>query len=316
MRIPENELNRFSAHGAGPAIAPSRESVLGRRPDMNVRRPPVAFMNRPVVARTAPPPAPVSFDREQAAIRANGGRPLGRAQITALEPQQAAAVNSRVRVVPPGPIRPIQNGQRFGTVRPEQSLQERERALHATPILPAPGPAAGAAGNFRNDRPPSTQMRNDQYRMQNNDESRRQAQEVRPAPQATPIAPSPQSRPFDQQPRPMDQSRAVEQSRQFSEPQRFEQSRAVAQPRPMPQATPVEPPRAVAQPRAVEQPREQFRAPEPPRPTPRPMEQPRPEAHAIEQPRAVPQPRPAAPPARVEERRAKPQDRPDPHNRQ
>ncbi len=98
LRNPENELTRFSAHGTGPAIAPSRESVLGHRPDMNVRRPPAAFMNRPVVARTAPPPAPVSFDRQQAAIRANGGRPLARSQITALQPQ-AAAVNSRVRVV-------------------------------------------------------------------------------------------------------------------------------------------------------------------------------------------------------------------------
>ena len=291
MRIPENELSRFSAHGVGPAIAPSRDSVLGRRPDMNVRRPPAAFMNRPVVARTAPPPAPVPFDRQQAAIRANGGRPLGRAQITALQPQQAA-VNSRVKVVAPSPIRPIQNGQRFGTVRPEQSIQERERALHATPI--PPGTGTGAAENFRND----------QYRMQNNDDSRRQAQEMRPAPQATPIAPS---RSFDQQARPMEQSRPMEQARQFSEPQRFEQPRAVAQPRAVPQATPVEP-RAFEQPRAIEQPRAQFRPPEPPRP----VERPHPEVRAVEQPRAVPPPRPSAPPPHVEERRAKPQDRPDP----
>jgi hypothetical protein len=324
MRIPENELTRFSAHGVGPAIAPSRESVLGRRPDMSVRRPPAAFMNRPVVARTAPPPAPVSFDRQQAAIRANGGRPLGRAQITALQPQ-AAAVNSRVRVVAPGPIRPIQNGQRFGTVRPpEQSLQERERALHATPIPPSQQTraepnnranepqGAGAGQNFRNDRPPATQMRNDQYRMQNTEESRRQAQEVRPTPQATPVAPP--ARSFEQQPRAVEQPRPMEQQerRQFSEPQRFEQPRAVAQPRPVPQATPIE------QPRAVEQPRAQFRPPEPPRPVERQVEQPRPEARAVEQPRVAPQPqpRPSAPPAHVEERRAKPQDRPDPRNRQ
>ncbi|MDB6107709.1 MAG: putative prolin-rich exported protein, partial [Gammaproteobacteria bacterium] len=51
MRIPENELTRFNASGVGPAIAPLRESVLGRRPDVSVRRPPAAFVNRPVVAR-------------------------------------------------------------------------------------------------------------------------------------------------------------------------------------------------------------------------------------------------------------------------
>jgi hypothetical protein len=314
MRIPENELSRFNAHGAGPAIAPVRESVLGRRPDMNVRRPPAAFMNRPVVARTAPPPAPVSFDRQQAAIRANGGRPLARSQITALQPQ-AAAVNSRVRVVAPSPIRPIQNGQRFGTTRPEESLQSRERALHATPILPPPIPPSQPS---HNDRPPAAQMRNDQYRMQNTDESRRQAQEVRPAPRATPVAPPPQQqgRPFEQQPQ------SIEQSRQFNQPQRVEQPRAtpepqrLEQPRAIPAPQRFEQPRATPAPQAapVEQPRAQFRPPEPPRPIERSVEQPRPEARAIEQPRAAPQPqpRPSAPPAHVEERRAKPPDRPDP----
>jgi FecR protein len=311
MRIPENELSRFNAHGVGPAIAPVRDSVLGHRPDMNVRRPPAAFMNRPVVARTAPPPAPVSFDRQQAAIRANGGRPLGRSQITALQPQ-AAAVSSRVRVVAPSPIRPIENGQRFGTARPEESLQGRERALHATPIppsggSPSPNPPSPSAPSqpFHNDRPPATQMRNDQYRMQNTDESRRAAQEVRPVPQATPVTPpqqqfrpQPQARPFEQQARPVERQR-------FEPPRGFEQPRATPEPQ-QPRATPV--PQAAP----VEQPRAQFRPPEPPRPIQRPVEQPRPEAHAIEQPRAAPQasqPRPAAPPARNEDRRARPTDR-------
>src|SRR5262249_12546958 len=97
MRIPENELARVAARPAAPAIAPARESVLGHRPDMNVRRPPAAVVNRPVVARTAPPPPPVPFERQQEAIRANGGRPLARSQLTALQP--AAAPNPRVRVV-------------------------------------------------------------------------------------------------------------------------------------------------------------------------------------------------------------------------
>ena len=91
MRIPENELTRFNANGVGPAITPVRESVLGRRPDMNVRRPPAAFVNRPIVARTAPPPAPVPFERQQEAIRANGGRPLARSELTQLQPAVAAS---------------------------------------------------------------------------------------------------------------------------------------------------------------------------------------------------------------------------------
>jgi hypothetical protein len=356
-RIPPNEVARFGTQGAGPAIPPSRESVLGHRPDMNVRRPPAAFMNRPVVARTAPPPAPVSFDRQQAAIRENGGRPLGSAQLNALRPQQAAAMNQqRVRVVAPSPIRPIQGGQRFGTARPdggrpaENNMQERERALHATPIPPSqqsraeptrPEPQQNPGQNFRNDRP-SGQMRNDQYRMQNNEESRRQAQEARPTPQATPI--QPQGRPFQarpeepsraaEQPRPAEQPRAepsrqAEPSRTFDQfgsrpptatprpaeqPRSFdsrpnEASRNFNQPQrfeaPHPTATPVQPQRPVEQPRPMEQSRpvEQPRAIEPPRPVERPQVQMRP----MEAPRPVQ----AAPQARpIEQPRAAPPQRP------
>ena len=339
MRISEGELTRFNSHGVGPAIAPVRESVLGRRPDMSVRRPPAAFVNRPIVARTAPPPAPVSFERQQEAIRANGGRPLGRSQITQLQP--AAAANPRVRVVGAGPMRPMQgSGQQFGTARPSQpggadrpgqqfgtarpnienrrepTIQERERALHATPIPPSgepnarPAPTDRAAGaengspginrgpgaSFRNDRPQQNQMRqNDQYRMQNTEESRRQAQEVRPTPEARPIE---QPRAVEQSPqaRPIEQQRAAEPSRQFQgrpEARPIEQQRAVEPSRQFqgrPEARPIEQPRPVQQPqqfqarpepRAVQQQPPQFQA--------RPVEQPRQEFRAPE-PRPMPRP--------------------------
>jgi hypothetical protein len=355
MRIPEQELSRFNAHGVGPAITPVRESVLGRRPDINVRRPPAAFVNRPVVARVAPPPAPVPFERQQEAIRANGGRPLARSQMTQLQP--VAAANPRVRVVGSGPMRPLQNGgqqfgtarpgqpgdvggnrpgsgdrsavgggQQFGTARPggppggaerpaqqggmagsaarpniqnhpEPTIQERERALHATPISPSPQQNA-----FRNDRPaqqmnaepnvrptPDQVRQNDQYRMQNTQESRRQAQEVRPTPQARPIEqPGAVQQPQQLQARPIEQPRAVEQARQ-SQAQPFEQSRAAEQPRQF-QARPIEPQRPIEQPRAVQQP-QQLQA--------RPVEQPR----AVEQARQF-QARPVEPQRPIEQPRA------------
>jgi hypothetical protein len=302
-RIPPAELARFTGQGAGPAIPPSRESVLGHRPDMNVRRPPAAFMNRPVVARTAPPPAPVSFDRQQAAIRENGGRPLASAQLNALRPQQAAAMNQqRVRVVAPGPIRPIQGGQRFGTARPdagggrapETNMQERERTLHATPIQPSQQSRAEPQQNpgqgFRSDRP---QGRPFQTRPE---EPSRNAEPSRTFDQF-------QSRPPTATPRPTEQPRSSD-SRP-NEPQRFEA--------PRPTATPVQPQRPVAQPRAVEPPRPVER----PQAQMRPMEAPRPvqaapQARPIEQPRAAPAPRPSSPPPqqRSEDRRG---GRPDPH---
>lgn len=91
----------LQASTAAPAITPVRQSVLGAHSGV-VRTPPRAIMNRPVVARFAPPRAPVSFATEQAAIRANGGRPLPVADLARLRPNVPAAP---VRLVAPMPAR-------------------------------------------------------------------------------------------------------------------------------------------------------------------------------------------------------------------
>ena len=69
-------------------VAPQREAVLGGRAATNFV-PPAALANRSVVTRVAPPPAPVPFARQQAALAANPGRPLNNsavAQIRASSP--------------------------------------------------------------------------------------------------------------------------------------------------------------------------------------------------------------------------------------
>jgi hypothetical protein len=75
-----------------PAITPTRQAVLGTGAAARVH-PPAAFANRAVVAKTAPPPPPPTFEKQAAAIRANGGRPLAVAQTRQLQPvaTQAAA---------------------------------------------------------------------------------------------------------------------------------------------------------------------------------------------------------------------------------
>ncbi len=83
-----------------PAIVPSRASVLGPAPPRPVARPPLAVMNRPVLARTALPPAPVPFERQVGAMQANGGRPLEAAERARLQPPAAAVP---VRMVAPPP---------------------------------------------------------------------------------------------------------------------------------------------------------------------------------------------------------------------
>jgi hypothetical protein len=132
MHLPSGSGGRFTSTGAPPAIAPNRHSVLGPAGRV-ARRPPPALVNRQVVARTAPPAAPVSFDREQAAIRANGGRPLGRGEMARLQPN---APSARVRLVTPTPQagRPpafgragMPGGRSPGTERPEQPGQQPGR---------------------------------------------------------------------------------------------------------------------------------------------------------------------------------------------
>ena len=73
--------------GSAPQVAPVRDSVLAGtvRP-----RPPAAI--RSLVARTAPPPAPILFYFKQPLLAQNHGRPLAPAQATALRRQAPYAV--------------------------------------------------------------------------------------------------------------------------------------------------------------------------------------------------------------------------------
>lgn len=86
MNIPESSLRNAQVSVVAPRIAPMRESLVGAGTRMNVRTPPPAVFNRTVLARTPPPRPVVSFDRQSEAIRANGGRPLGRGEIARLQP--------------------------------------------------------------------------------------------------------------------------------------------------------------------------------------------------------------------------------------
>jgi len=136
--IPPHQLSvNLGATTAAPAITPLRQSVLGVRAGRIVRAPPRALIDRPVVARLAPPRAPVSFAREQAAIRANGGRPLSMTQLSRMRPYMPAAA---VRLAP----------ENRGTPA-VRIMSARERALQRS-TLPPTGP-------LRNDRPPWAQAR-------------------------------------------------------------------------------------------------------------------------------------------------------------
>jgi len=73
-----------------PAVAPSRQAVLGAGAVTRVQ-PRVSFETRAVVAKTTPPPPPPSFARQQAAIQANGGRPIAVSQMRQMQPEPGQA---------------------------------------------------------------------------------------------------------------------------------------------------------------------------------------------------------------------------------
>jgi hypothetical protein len=167
---------------AAPAIVPTRQSVLGAGETRRVARPPSALLQRPVVARSPPPPAPVPFERQLVAIQERGGRPLTRSELAALQPATPLAP---VRVVvgrPPATVPAGAAARRPGATRTQApvtpSLAERERTLQQSILpsappraIPPPRPAPNAsvyalpaaepiasAPALRSDRPPTAQQ--------------------------------------------------------------------------------------------------------------------------------------------------------------
>jgi hypothetical protein len=79
---PQFQSANFAARA--PGIAPERASLVGALSLNRVRTPPAIAIDRPVVTHRPPPPAVPSFERQAAAIAANGGLPLDTAQLRAL----------------------------------------------------------------------------------------------------------------------------------------------------------------------------------------------------------------------------------------
>jgi len=138
QRVPGHTLPVTAATLAGmtvaagaPAVLPLRQSVLGPGTGPRVAHPPPPLVNRAVIAYTPPPRAPASFETQLAAIEANGGRPLARADLARLPPGTPAA-QVRVLVTTKRPRAPQLQGAQGAA---PASLAERARSLE-TPALP------------------------------------------------------------------------------------------------------------------------------------------------------------------------------------
>jgi hypothetical protein len=121
VRVDQREIVSTRVVAGAPAIAPTRQTYIGAGRPAAVR-PPAAIATRSVVAKAPPPPPPVSFDRQQAAIRANGGRPLAATQYHQLAPPATqTAAHNNVRIAPVArTVTPVQPKSNNGAARPGQ----------------------------------------------------------------------------------------------------------------------------------------------------------------------------------------------------
>jgi hypothetical protein len=125
VRVDQREIVSTQVNAGAPAIAPTRQTFIGAGRPAAIR-PPAAVVSRTVVAKAPPPPPPVSVERQQAAIQANGGRPLAGAQYHQMAPQPAigaaaGAPRNNVRIAPTArTVSPIQPKPANAAARPGQ----------------------------------------------------------------------------------------------------------------------------------------------------------------------------------------------------
>jgi hypothetical protein len=99
VKVDQHAIATATVRTLAPATVPTKQAVLG--PGRAVAaKPPAAVQTRAVVARKAPPPPPPSFERRQAAIVKNAGKPLSIAQAKQLQPSSTPKA-AAVRIAPP-----------------------------------------------------------------------------------------------------------------------------------------------------------------------------------------------------------------------
>ena len=335
--VPHTQLARFQPSQAAlvaPPVAPTRQAVapsLGR-PAVT---PPPQVIQRPVIARNAPPPAPASFASRQAFLAQHAGQPhnyVAMRQATASQPPRVVAVR-QVPPVQPITVHPGEHGGNApGAVAGHGPAPRSPQGSYPAPGTPPARNGSPAARTTpptpQGAQPPVQRAQSPGYPNQGVQPQAQQPQ-ARPShgtppnlrqggqqpgsnqpyhsPETSPGHPNTNGQPTRQAY--PDQRQAYPDQRQ-AQPETNrpapQYSRPAEQPRPAPQppreaGRPVEQSRPPSQPsREVTRPTEEPRpAPQPPREVTRPAEQPRP---APQPPREVTrpaeQPRPAQPPPR------------------
>jgi hypothetical protein len=135
---------------SGAPVAPTERSVRGSAAARD--KPPVRSFDRPVVARSAPPPAPVGFEAQREQLNASRGKPLddaARKQVKPMTTAQAPVVN----VVAPSRSTPTMSTPPPSGARASESRASRDDARG--PPAARPAAAAPAVSNAAQALPPA-----------------------------------------------------------------------------------------------------------------------------------------------------------------
>jgi hypothetical protein len=296
MRVEANQIASIRAVQSSPRVAPQVASVLGRSAGGNVARPTAAVLGRQIVARTAPPARPPSFQQRQGMMAKDPGRPLPVAQVRQMATSGAASSGRP----------PVRVMTQTHAITPQVTGQTRPAAPQATPQRAAPAPPATPARTQpRRFEPPAAQRATTPQNRQPAPVPARQppTPAYRPPPAAAPHqAAAPPAQPRREPSAPVQtQHRPVTPPPQPARPAaphvQAPQHPAAAPPRPAPQ--PAQQPQRAPAPR-VQAPQHPAAAPprQPPQPAQQPQRAPAPRVQAPQHPAAAP-PRPAPqPPAR------------------
>ncbi len=152
VKVDQREVASAPVRAFTPAAIPAKQAVLGT--GTAAVKPPAAIQTRSVVAKVAPPPPPPTFEKQQEAIKSNGGKPLSVAQVHQIEPP-AARREAPVKIAPVAKAVaasvPVAN-------KPAQPQTAQPQPGQPTQVAPNAGNKAVPLPNHPADRPAERPM--------------------------------------------------------------------------------------------------------------------------------------------------------------
>lgn len=134
VKVDPREVASAPVRAFTPSAAPAKQAVLGT--GTAAVKPPVAIQTRAVVAKVAPPAPPPTFEKQQEAIKSNGGKPLSVTQVRQIEPPTAHR-EAPVKIAPPAKT----------VMAPVPVANPRGQPQTAQPPAAQPAQMAPSAGN-------------------------------------------------------------------------------------------------------------------------------------------------------------------------